>query len=72
MTGLYKSNDERDRESACEIADLNPDTVRIYPTVVIKGTELYELYRSKDYQPQTLEDAVKLCAELYCTLKTDI
>lgn len=64
MTGLYKSNDERDRESACEIADLNPDTVRIYPTVVIKGTELYELYRSKDYQPQTLEDAVKLCAEL--------
>lgn len=64
MTGLYKSNDERDRESAHEIADLSPDTVRIYPTVVIKGTELYNLYKTREYNPQTLEDAVKLCSEL--------
>lgn len=64
MTGLYKSSTERDRETAHELAGLKPDTMRIYPTVVIKGTELYDLYRANDYTPQTLEDAVKLCSEL--------
>lgn len=64
MTGLYKSNTELDRESAHEIAELEPDTVRIYPTVVLKGTELYNLYKSNEYTPQTLEDAVDLCSEL--------
>lgn len=64
MTGLYKSSNELDRESAYEIAALNPDTVRIYPTVVIKGTELYNLYKTKEYTPQTLNDAIKLCSEL--------
>ncbi len=64
MTGLYKSSDELDRESAHEIAGLKPDTVRIYPTVVLKGTELYNLYKANEYKPQTLNDAVKLCSEL--------
>lgn len=64
MTGLYGSNDEKDRYTAQQIADLQPDTVRIYPTIVMKGTELAELYRQGKYIPQTLETAVPLCAEL--------
>ena len=64
MTGLYMSNDERDRETALSLASLEPDTVRIYPTLVLKGSELYERYISGEYRPQTLDEAVRLCSEL--------
>ena len=64
MTGLYKSNDEKDIETAEKIAELKPETVRIYPTVVVKGTVLYDLYTSGKYQPQTLDEGVSLCSKL--------
>ena len=64
MTGLYKSNDEKDFYTARKIADLQPDTVRIYPTIVMRGTELYDLYKKGLYIPQTLETAIPLCAKL--------
>ena len=64
MTGLYQSSDEKDIYTAHKIADLQPDTVRIYPTIVMRGTELAELYQNGLYTPQTLETAVPLCAEL--------
>lgn len=64
MTGMYKSSDEKDKFTAKNIADLQPDTVRIYPTVVMRGTELFDLYRNGEYIPERLEDAVMLCSEL--------
>ncbi len=38
MTGLYKSSKEMDIATAEAIAALEPDFVRIYPTLVIKDT----------------------------------
>ena len=64
MTGLYGSCDERDRYTAQEFVKLYPATVRIYPTIVMKGTRLGELYRAGLYEPQDLHSAVELCAEL--------
>ena len=64
MTGLYKSSDELDRQTASEFIALRPDTVRIYPTIVMKGTRLGELYEEGAYHPQELDSAVKLCADL--------
>ena len=64
MTGLYKSFDELDRQTAIEFIALRPDTVRIYPTIVMKGTRLGELYEEGAYHPQELDSAVKLCADL--------
>ena len=64
MTGMYGSDDETDKQTAVQLAELMPDTVRIYPTVVLKGTELYRLYLSGEYKPQTVDEAVVLCAEL--------
>lgn len=64
MTGLYGSSDELDRYTAREFIALCPDTVRIYPTIVMRHTRLGELYRVGRYQPQSLEQAVALCAEL--------
>lgn len=64
MTGLFGSNDDIDTRTAYEFIKLKPDTVRIYPTVVLEGTRLAELYASGKYAPQKTEDAVKLCARL--------
>ncbi|MDR0974317.1 MAG: radical SAM protein, partial [Ruminococcus sp.] len=44
MTGMYGSTRIIDIETAERIANLLPDTVRIYPTVVIKGTKLEKLW----------------------------
>ncbi|HZJ75112.1 MAG TPA: radical SAM protein [Clostridia bacterium] len=62
MTGLYKSTAEKDLKTCTDIIKLKPDTVRIYPTIVIKGTRLETLYNSGEYTPETLEEAVDLCA----------
>ncbi len=57
MTGLYTSDFEKDLHTAQEIIKLNPDTVRIYPTVVIKNTLLENLYNNGEYKPLTVETA---------------
>ena len=64
MTGLYKSSDELDRYTAERFIALRPAAVRIYPTIVMRGTRLGELYQSGLYEPQKLDDAVDLCAGL--------
>ncbi len=64
MTGLYGSSAEKDMSTAEKIAELSPDTVRIYPTVVMKGTKLYELYKTGRYYPPDAEQSVQLCAKL--------
>ena len=64
MTGLYGSSDDSDTLTAREFIALGPATVRIYPTIVMRNTRLGELYLSGEYQPQTLDCAVKLCARL--------
>ena len=64
MTGLYLDTDEKAIETAKKIIALKPDTVRIYPTVVLKGTYLAELYEKELYKPQTVDDAAALCTVL--------
>lgn len=64
MTGLYRSSREKDIQTALDFIELKPDTVRIYPTVVLPKTMLGELYLSGEYQPDTLEETVELCCEL--------
>ncbi len=64
MTGLYKATPELDMLTAKEFVKLNPDCVRVYPTVVIKDTELAGLFKSGEYNPYTLEESVELCADI--------
>lgn len=64
MTGLYNDCDEYALYTAEEIVKLQPDTVRIYPTIVLKNTDLAALYYDNKYEPQTLDGAVSLCAKL--------
>ncbi len=64
MTGLYTDTPEKTRETASRLIALGPETVRIYPTVVLSGTELARLHQAGQYAPQTIDQAVELCAEL--------
>ncbi len=64
MTDLYSSSRGIDFATAREFAKLKPKTVRIYPTVVLKGTYLAELFESGEYTPAPLKKTVALCAEL--------
>ncbi len=64
MTGLYGATEDTDLNTAKQIIEIQPDTVRIYPTIVLENTCLAEYYRSGIYNPQSLEIAVSLCAKL--------
>lgn len=64
MTGLPGSTPASDMETGKTLAQLDPDGVRIYPTIVVPGTELYQRWQAGAYQPQPLEAAVELCASL--------
>ena len=64
MTGLLGDTPEKSLKTAEDIISLKPDTVRIYPTIVLEGTYLGELYKKGEYRPQTVEEAVDVCAVL--------
>lgn len=71
MTGLYGSSDEKDTYTAQEFIKLRPDTVRIYPTVILKNTKLEAYMLSGEYVPMNVEDTVSLCAELITLFEKD-
>lgn len=64
MTGLWGSSDEDSINTAKEFIALKPDTVRIYPTVVLKNTLLGEKFESGEYSPPDLQHSIELVAEL--------
>ncbi|MEG0978701.1 MAG: radical SAM protein [Oscillospiraceae bacterium] len=64
MTGLFGDTDKKCRQTAQKLATLKPHTMRIYPTIVLEGTKLEGLYKTGRYKPQSLEEAVVLCANL--------
>lgn len=64
MTGLYADTDEKAIKTAEKIIELKPDTVRIYPTIVLKDTDLEAFFAEEFYKPQTLDEAVSLATKL--------
>lgn len=64
MTGLPADSDGLAMATAKALADLEPDTMRIYPALVLRGTTLAAMWQSGSYHPQELEEAVQLGAEL--------
>lgn len=64
MTGLPGDTKEKDLSTAKQLAALGPDGVRIYPTVILRDTALYDLWQAGRYQEHTVEAAVECCAQL--------
>ncbi len=63
MTGLYGDSREKTLNTAHQFCEIRPDTVRIYPTIVMQGTALARLYRDGRYSPLSLDEAVEQCAQ---------
>lgn len=64
MIGLPGDTYEKALSTAKQVIALAPEFVRIYPTLVVKGTYLEKMYLKGLYCPLCLNDAVDLCAEL--------
>lgn len=64
MSGLPGQTAQSALNTARELADLNPDFVRIYPLLVIRGTELEQIWRRGEYTPSTLEETIPLVADM--------
>ena len=64
MTGLPGDTDESCIETAKKIIALHPDGVRIYPTVIVRDTELYDMWKAGTYKEHTVSDAVRVCAKI--------
>ena len=63
MIALPGDTPDKSRYTAERIAELAPDFVRIYPTAVLKGTQLARLWEQGAYQPLSL---IHICLELCC------
>lgn len=60
MIGLYKSTADDELETMERIIEICPDTVRIYPVVILKNTKLGELYQSGEYKTFDFEQVVNM------------
>ena len=65
MIGLPESTWLDELNTARDLAKLKPKIVRLYPVLVIKGTELEKEFVKGEYEPITLDQAVERCKELY-------
>jgi len=70
MVGLPGDTPRGLLASARRVVRLKPDFIRIYPTVVLKGSPLAAAFRNGDYVPLSLEAAVTLTKALYQLFKT--
>lgn len=64
MVGLPGDGEDVSMETARRVAELRPDFVRIYPTVVAAGSLLADWFRDGKYSPWTLDRAVALTARM--------
>jgi len=64
MPGLPGSTPDESLLSLRTALNLRPTFLRIYPTVVIEGTELADMWRRGEFQPWSLDETVDLCADM--------
>lgn len=67
MPGLPGSSPQHDIESFQRMFEdqrFCPDMLKIYPTLIVKGTPLYEKWVLGEYRPYTTREAVQTIAEM--------
>jgi len=67
MPGLPGSEPQEDLDEFKRLftdTRFRPDLLKIYPTLVVEGTELYEMWKNDEYTPLKTEEASKLVAEM--------
>ena len=69
MIGLYGSTPETENETMQKILEIKPDTVRIYPVVILEHTRLAELLKSGEYKPFDFDYVVEFSAKCLMTFE---
>ena len=64
MLGLPCSNRGKDIATAEKLADIGVDCARVYPAAVLAGTRLFDMYKSGEYVPLSLDEAVFRAKEI--------
>lgn len=64
MPGIYGQDDYMAAavDTANQFIKIAPETVRIYPTLTLKGTLLESLYVMGEYKPLSIDEAAEICA----------
>ena len=66
MPNLYRATPEHDRSEFThwwEDPTLRPDEIKIYPTALLEGTGLYQLWLDGDYAPYEEDELIELVAD---------
>ncbi|MCK5289593.1 MAG: tRNA uridine(34) 5-carboxymethylaminomethyl modification radical SAM/GNAT enzyme Elp3, partial [Candidatus Aenigmarchaeota archaeon] len=66
MPGLFVDA-EKDIElfsKLFENPDFRPDMLKIYPTLIIKGTKLYDMWKKGEYKPYSNSEAIEAIARM--------
>jgi len=66
MLGMPSINEKKDLEGLKELfknEDFQPDMLKLYPLMVLKGTKIYDLWKNKKYIPLSTEKAAEIIAE---------
>lgn len=74
MPGLFTSPEEDVKQFKILFSNnqFKPDSLKIYPTLVVKGTELYKMWKNGDYRPLEEKEATDIlvkamkCIPKYC------
>jgi histone acetyltransferase (RNA polymerase elongator complex component) len=64
MIGLPGDSYAGSIKSAQKTISLNPASVRIHPTLVLRNTQLEVLYKQRQYAPLSLDVAVSICKDM--------
>ena len=64
MLGLPGDNEKKSIQTAKELINLDPKIARIYPTLVIRETELEKSFLNNTYKPMSIEKSVELSKKI--------
>lgn len=65
MVGLPRDSEETCIRSVAELLPYHPDMARIYPVLVLRGTELAEMTAENEYEPLSVGDAVRVSGRMF-------
>jgi histone acetyltransferase (RNA polymerase elongator complex component) len=69
LPGLPGDTEETMRQTALQVAGLSPDGVRIYPALVLSGTEMERMYIDGAYEPLPIDHTLEILKNMIDTFE---